>query len=48
MGKRGNEAGQLSKDDFERLQDENESDPGQFQRANADIMKRRRIVSASK
>lgn len=48
MRKRGNEAGQLSKDDFERLQDENESDPGQFQRANAEIMKRRRVVSASK
>lgn len=49
MGKRGNEDGQLTKDDYERLEEENDSsDPGQFQRADADIIKRRRIVSASK
>lgn len=50
MGKRGNDSGHLSKEDYERLQEEesDESNPGQFQRADADTMKRRRVVSAPK
>ena len=46
MGKRGNENSQLSKEDYEALDDGNGgSEPtGSFEKANEDTLKRRKIV----
>jgi len=42
--KRGNENGQMSKEDYERVSSVRKVDGGQFQRVGADVLKSRRII----
>ena len=49
MGKRGNESGQMRKEDYDaRSNDVTEEPKGPFQKASGDVMKNRRIIRAAR